>query len=117
MRSISEPRVSALRLPQAAEQEDAYLEVTPGRLNGRGTRGGMMMDAPNQEFVRAASLEELRAKGRLVVDGHHRPILVVYDRGRVGWGWRALCCALSPVPLPQQARRPLSLSRLACRGI
>jgi nitrite reductase/ring-hydroxylating ferredoxin subunit len=41
------------------------------------------MDAPNKEFVRAASLEELRAKGRLVVHGHHRPILVVYDRGRV----------------------------------
>jgi nitrite reductase/ring-hydroxylating ferredoxin subunit len=43
----------------------------------------MLMDAPNQEFVRAASLEELKAKGRLVVHGHHRPILVVYDRGRV----------------------------------
>jgi nitrite reductase/ring-hydroxylating ferredoxin subunit len=41
------------------------------------------MDAPNQEFVRAASLEELEAKGRLVAHGHHRPILVVYDRGRV----------------------------------
>ena len=41
------------------------------------------MDAPNQEFVRAASLEELKTKGRLVVHGHHRPILVVYDRGRV----------------------------------
>jgi nitrite reductase/ring-hydroxylating ferredoxin subunit len=43
----------------------------------------MLMDAPNQEFVRAASLEELKAKGRLVVHGHHRPILVVYDHGRV----------------------------------
>jgi nitrite reductase/ring-hydroxylating ferredoxin subunit len=43
----------------------------------------MLMDAPNQEFVRAASLEELEAKGRLVVHGHHLPILVVYDRGRV----------------------------------
>jgi nitrite reductase/ring-hydroxylating ferredoxin subunit len=43
----------------------------------------MLMDAPNQEFVRAASLEELEATGRLVVHGHHRPILVVYDRGRV----------------------------------
>jgi nitrite reductase/ring-hydroxylating ferredoxin subunit len=43
----------------------------------------MLMDAPNQEFVRAASLEELEAKGRLVVHGHHRPILVVYDHGRV----------------------------------
>jgi nitrite reductase/ring-hydroxylating ferredoxin subunit len=43
----------------------------------------MLMDAPNQEFVRAASLEELEAKGGLVVHGPHRPILVVYDRGRV----------------------------------
>jgi nitrite reductase/ring-hydroxylating ferredoxin subunit len=43
----------------------------------------MLMDAPNQEFVRAASLEELKTKGRLVVQGRHRPILVVYDRGRV----------------------------------
>jgi nitrite reductase/ring-hydroxylating ferredoxin subunit len=41
------------------------------------------MDAPNQEFVRAGSLEELKAKGRLVIHGHHRPILVVHDRGRV----------------------------------
>jgi nitrite reductase/ring-hydroxylating ferredoxin subunit len=43
----------------------------------------MLMDAPNQEFVLAGSLEELEAKGRLVVHGRHRPILVIYDRGRV----------------------------------
>src|SRR5438094_10053659 len=43
----------------------------------------MLMDAPNQEFAFAGSLEELKAKGRLVVHGHHRPILVIYDRGRV----------------------------------
>ncbi|MDR6413043.1 Rieske (2Fe-2S) protein [Paraburkholderia terricola] len=41
------------------------------------------MDAPNQEFVRVGSLEELKAEGRLVVQGGHRPILVIYDRGRV----------------------------------
>ena len=41
------------------------------------------MDAPNTEFVYAGSLEELKAKGRLVVHGSHRPILVIYDRGRV----------------------------------
>jgi nitrite reductase/ring-hydroxylating ferredoxin subunit len=41
------------------------------------------MDAPTEEFSLAGSLEELRAKGRLVVHGGHRPILVVYDRGRV----------------------------------
>ena len=31
----------------------------------------------------AASPEELKAKGRLVVHGRHRPILLIYDRGRV----------------------------------
>jgi nitrite reductase/ring-hydroxylating ferredoxin subunit len=41
------------------------------------------MDAPNKEFAFAGSLEELKAKGRLVVHGGHRPILVIYDRGRV----------------------------------
>ena len=41
------------------------------------------MDAPNQEFALAGSLEELKAKGRLVVHGRHRPILVIYDRGRI----------------------------------
>ncbi len=41
------------------------------------------MDAPTKEFTLAGSLEELKAKGRLVVHGAHRPILVIYDRGRV----------------------------------
>jgi nitrite reductase/ring-hydroxylating ferredoxin subunit len=43
----------------------------------------MLMDAPNKEFAFAGSLEELKAKGRLVVHGSHRPILVIYDRERV----------------------------------
>jgi nitrite reductase/ring-hydroxylating ferredoxin subunit len=33
--------------------------------------------------VLVGSLEELKAEGRLVVQGGHRPILVIYDRGRV----------------------------------
>jgi nitrite reductase/ring-hydroxylating ferredoxin subunit len=41
------------------------------------------MDVPTKEFVLAGSLEELKAKGRFVVHGGHRPILVIYDRGRV----------------------------------
>jgi nitrite reductase/ring-hydroxylating ferredoxin subunit len=41
------------------------------------------MDASSNEFVLAGSLEELKAKGRFVVRGRHRPILVIYDRGRV----------------------------------
>jgi hypothetical protein len=40
------------------------------------------MDVPTKEFVLAGSLEELKAKGRFVVHGGHRPILVLYDRGR-----------------------------------
>ncbi len=35
------------------------------------------------DFTLAGNLEELKAKGRLVVHGAHRPILVVHDRGRV----------------------------------
>src|SRR5262249_41487706 len=41
------------------------------------------MDTPTTDFVRAGSLEELKAKGRLVVHGPHRPILVVHDKNRV----------------------------------
>jgi len=41
------------------------------------------MDAPIKEFALVGTLEELKAKGRLVVRGGHRPILVVYDRGRI----------------------------------
>ncbi len=42
------------------------------------------MDALDKEFALAGSLEELKAKGRLVLrGGGHRPILVVYDRGHV----------------------------------
>jgi nitrite reductase/ring-hydroxylating ferredoxin subunit len=41
------------------------------------------MDIPTTSFVRVGSLEELKARGRVVVRGPHRPILVVYDRGRV----------------------------------
>jgi nitrite reductase/ring-hydroxylating ferredoxin subunit len=41
------------------------------------------MDVPSKEFALAGSLEELKANGRLVLHGSHRPILVIYDRGRV----------------------------------
>jgi nitrite reductase/ring-hydroxylating ferredoxin subunit len=41
------------------------------------------MDVPATNFIRAGSLEELKATGRLVVRGPHRPILVVHDRGRI----------------------------------
>jgi nitrite reductase/ring-hydroxylating ferredoxin subunit len=35
------------------------------------------------DFVRAGTLEELKAKGRLVVRGHHRPVLLVHEGGQV----------------------------------
>jgi nitrite reductase/ring-hydroxylating ferredoxin subunit len=41
------------------------------------------MDARNSEFVLAGSLDELKTKSRLVVRGGHRPLLVVYEQGRV----------------------------------
>ena len=44
--------------------------------------GGTLMNVPNTDFTLAGTLDELKAKGRLVVHGAHRPILVVYDRGR-----------------------------------
>jgi nitrite reductase/ring-hydroxylating ferredoxin subunit len=42
-----------------------------------------MDDPPTTSFVRVGRLEELKARGRLVVRGPHRPILVVYDHGRI----------------------------------
>jgi nitrite reductase/ring-hydroxylating ferredoxin subunit len=41
------------------------------------------MDVQRSDFVRAGSLAELKAKGRLVLHGRHSPILVIYDGGRV----------------------------------
>jgi nitrite reductase/ring-hydroxylating ferredoxin subunit len=41
------------------------------------------MDMPVTDFQPAGTIEELKAKGRLVLRGRHRPILVVYSGGRV----------------------------------
>jgi nitrite reductase/ring-hydroxylating ferredoxin subunit len=41
------------------------------------------MDTRTSDFVRAGSLEELKAKGRLVVHGRHRPVLLVHEGGHV----------------------------------
>ena len=41
------------------------------------------MDTLTTDFVCAGSLEELKAKGRLVMHGPHRPILVVHDKARI----------------------------------
>jgi len=41
------------------------------------------MDVPTKEFLLAGGLEELKARGRLVVHGGPRPILVIFARGQV----------------------------------
>jgi nitrite reductase/ring-hydroxylating ferredoxin subunit len=41
------------------------------------------MDNTTSDFVRAGSLEDLRAKGRLIVHGRHRPVLLVQEGGQV----------------------------------
>ena len=41
------------------------------------------MDTTTPDFVPAGSLDELKAKGRLVVHGRHRPILLVEEGGHV----------------------------------
>ena len=41
------------------------------------------MDSTTPDFVHAGSLEELKAKGRLVVHGRHRAVLLVYEDGHV----------------------------------
>ena len=43
----------------------------------------MTGNGTSPDFVLAGTLEELAARGRLVVRGRHRPALVVFDRGRV----------------------------------
>jgi nitrite reductase/ring-hydroxylating ferredoxin subunit len=55
----------------------------PRQLASLRVRVERLMDMPSRELVRAGSLDELKAKERVVLHGDHRPILVIYDRGRV----------------------------------
>jgi nitrite reductase/ring-hydroxylating ferredoxin subunit len=41
------------------------------------------MDTTTSDFVLEGSLKELKAKGRLVVHGRHRPVLLVHEGGHV----------------------------------
>src|SRR5918994_7347098 len=67
----SQSSIGPVRSPSALNaSNETALRITP-------------MDMPSSEFVRACSLAELKAKGRLVVHGLHSPILVIYDEGRV----------------------------------
>jgi nitrite reductase/ring-hydroxylating ferredoxin subunit len=55
------------------------------------------------EFLRAGTIQDLKSKGRLVVRGPHRPILVVEGGGRIF----ALdnCCPHMGFPLAAEASR------------
>ena len=44
---------------------------------------GAPADPTARGFAFAGTLDELTAKGRLVLRGRHRPVLVIHDRGRV----------------------------------
>src|SRR5713226_1707400 len=58
-----------------------------GRSAVRRWRGAAMVRAVGNDidgaFIRVGTLEELRAKGMMVVPGEHCPLLVVYDEERV----------------------------------
>jgi len=41
------------------------------------------LDSGREDYVFAGTLEALEGAGRIVIRGRHRPILVVFDRGRV----------------------------------
>ena len=41
------------------------------------------MDTLSPDFVRAGTVSELKARGRLVLHGPHRPVLVVHDKDRI----------------------------------
>lgn len=41
------------------------------------------LDKPTSNFIQACSLDELKAKGRIVVRGCHRPTLLLYQEGHV----------------------------------
>ena len=63
------------------------------------------MDTTASDFVLAGSLKELKAKGRLVVHGRHRPVLLVHEGGHVFaldnrcpiWVSRSIAAALRTV--------------------
>src|SRR5262245_34102891 len=50
------------------------------RRSRRPTARGAIVRA---EFLRAGTIDEVKSKGRLVVRGSHRPILIVEDQGRI----------------------------------
>ena len=59
--------------------EDITSQTSPH--SDRSRSGTMQTSIP--DFVHAGAVSELKAKGRLVLHGPHRPVLVVYDNGRI----------------------------------
>jgi nitrite reductase/ring-hydroxylating ferredoxin subunit len=41
------------------------------------------VDVPTSDWERAGKLDELKVKGRLVVRGRHRPVLLIYESDRI----------------------------------
>jgi nitrite reductase/ring-hydroxylating ferredoxin subunit len=51
--------------------------------HGHNKLGGTTVNDVKHDFVFACTLKQLQAKGTLLVRARHRPVLVVFDRGRV----------------------------------
>jgi nitrite reductase/ring-hydroxylating ferredoxin subunit len=73
------PRQSRQRSLNAAA-DDRRQGQKPCRIPVRPTAGGVIVRA---EFQRAGTIQELRTKGRLIVRGAHRPILIIEDQGQL----------------------------------
>src|SRR5690349_24721173 len=41
------------------------------------------METSSADFVYAGTVSELKSRGRLVLHGPHRPVLVLYNEGRI----------------------------------
>ncbi len=55
----------------------------PSRDGGAHAGWAAIMDQASDEFIRVGTLEELKAKGRMVVGGKRWPILVIHENGAV----------------------------------
>jgi nitrite reductase/ring-hydroxylating ferredoxin subunit len=53
------------------------------RSHPKTARECVLMDAPSKEYALADGIDELKAKGQVVVRGNHPPILVICDGGRI----------------------------------
>src|SRR3982074_2716704 len=62
------------------------------------------MDTITSDFVYAGDLDELKVKGRLVVRGRPRPLLLIYNgsQGLAQAGARQLAAGLTPADLIRQ---------------